>query len=340
MNIFKILSSGDGSIKEPNISAFLGYLLDPNKEHGLKDFLLKAMIEPLVVNNNIANLLINENIVNLTNESSFTVNVELEKKVKIKSSKDRFIDIVINIYKEDKLIFILCIENKIRDSSITINQLDEQLEGICNQYENTPIGFIYLTPKFTDKSRIEYEEFSKKHTNIPSCHWLWNSEENELSIYKLLVDMLNEESTGLIEPIFEYSKYTIKAFLNFIKTDFQSYKEEKENINKKLNYKRPVKEYIQEIHSMYDYNEQILVSDLKEKIKALIEKESRLEINKGTLNAQVYMSIVNEKNRLHYNVNKVNHMEFDLFYYIDDSRKIIQKFDKEISKNIRLLYKE
>ena len=54
MNIFKILSSGDGSIKEPNISAFLGYLLDPNQEHGL----LKALIDPLILKDEINELII------------------------------------------------------------------------------------------------------------------------------------------------------------------------------------------------------------------------------------------------------------------------------------------
>lgn len=33
MNIFKILASGHGSISETNISAFLGYLLNPNEDH-------------------------------------------------------------------------------------------------------------------------------------------------------------------------------------------------------------------------------------------------------------------------------------------------------------------
>jgi hypothetical protein len=340
MNIFKILSSGDGSIKEPNISAFLGYLLDPNKEHGLKDFLLKSIIEPLVRESNVSSLIINENIVNLTNESNFSVNVELEKKVKIKSNKDRYIDIVISIYKEKELVFIICIENKIRDASITINQLNEQLEGIRTEYHNTPIGFIYLTPTSSDKSKNEYKEFIIINPNIPAHHLLWNSEEDELStsIYRLLVDMLNDESKGLIEPIFEYSKYTIKAFLNFIKTDFQSYKEEKSNINKKLNYKRPVREYIKEIYSNLEYEKQLSVNDLKNKIVTLINQESGLDINKATLSAQVYMSIVNEKNRLHYNVNKTNHETFDLFYYIDDTRKIIKKFNKENLKDIDIIY--
>ena len=40
MNIFKILASGNGTIKEPSVSAFLGYLLNPKEDHGLGDAFL------------------------------------------------------------------------------------------------------------------------------------------------------------------------------------------------------------------------------------------------------------------------------------------------------------
>lgn len=232
MNIFKILSSGDGSIKEPNVSAFLGYLLDPNKEHGLKDFLLRTVLEKLIKENTISSLIINENIVNLTNDSNFKVIVELEKKVTLNSGKKRDIDIVINIYNKSELVFVLCIENKIKTSSVTKNQLNEQLEGIQKEITNEKIGFIYLTPEACPKCKEEYEIFKDSHNDIPSTNLSWNDD-----IYKSLIKMLEEESKGTIEPIFEYSKYTIKAFMNFIKTDFQSYKEEKSNINKKDNTK-------------------------------------------------------------------------------------------------------
>lgn len=227
MNIFKILASGDGSIKEPNVSAFLGYLLDPNKEHGLKDFLLRAVLNELIKENTISSLMINENIVNLTNDSNFKVEVELEKKVILNSGDQRDIDIVISIFEKTELIFLLCIENKIRANSVTKNQLNEQLEGIQKEFPNTTTGFIYLTPASCQKCKKEYSEFITTHANIPATHLLWSSH-----IYDWMVDMLIEESKGEIEPIFEYSKYTIKAFMNFIKTDFQSYKEEKCNINK------------------------------------------------------------------------------------------------------------
>ena len=152
MNIFKILSNGSGSIKEPSISAFLGYLLDPNREHGLKDYLLREIIRPLFLSNPEIwkNFQINENVVNLTNDSSFRVEVILEKKVKDNDKKDRFIDIVIKFFNKDNLndlLGIVCIENKINSGSVSSNQLEKQFEGIKKDYPNTPLGFIYLTPK-------------------------------------------------------------------------------------------------------------------------------------------------------------------------------------------------
>lgn len=40
MNIFNILSMGDSKIKEPSITAFIGYVLNPNEDHGLSFFLI------------------------------------------------------------------------------------------------------------------------------------------------------------------------------------------------------------------------------------------------------------------------------------------------------------
>lgn len=348
MNIFKILSSGDGSIKEPNISAFLGYLLDPNKEHGLKDFLLKSVISPLIINNDkLSELQINDNIVNLTNESKFRVNVELEKKVKNTKNKDRYIDIVISIYNISNLeqpLFVICIENKIRTTSITKNQLKEQVDGISKKYADIPIGFIYLTPTKTTASIQEYEDFKKEYSIIPSYHLFWNDANDDSvndSIYQLLVDMLEKEAKGRMEPIFEYSKYTIKAFINFIDSDFQSYLEEKSNINKKLKYKQPIRWYIRQVFNELAENKTYKISEIKKKVSDLVYKDNNLAINKGTLNAQVYMSIVNEKNRIHYNVNEKNHDKFDLFYYIDDSKSLIKKYPKETGVDgIKILYQQ
>jgi hypothetical protein len=343
MNIFKILSSGDGSIKEPSISAFLGYLLDPRQEHGLKDGLLKALIGPLVLESEIKELIINRqdlDVVDLTNESKFTVDIELEKKVPTEIGSLRFIDIVVKIFDtNNKLIFIVCIENKIRSGSVTPGQLDEQLKGIKKVYPKTKIGYIYLTPNSSERSKAEYKDFKESNEDIPAKHVFWKGHHE--SIYELLVDMLSQESKGSIEPIFEYSKYTIKSFLNFINTNFQSYVEEKSSINTRLDYGKPFREYIKDVYDGLEYNQQITVEHLKSEITSVVYKATGLDINRGTLNAQVYANIVNENNRVHYNVNKKNHHKYDLFYYVDESKKIVQKFSKEKSpKDIQIIYKD
>ena len=43
MNIFKALCNGKGSINEENTSSFLGYLLNPYEDHGMKDEFLYAI---------------------------------------------------------------------------------------------------------------------------------------------------------------------------------------------------------------------------------------------------------------------------------------------------------
>ncbi len=48
MNIFKILASGHGSISETNVSAFLGYILNPKADHGLNAEFLKSFLKPLI----------------------------------------------------------------------------------------------------------------------------------------------------------------------------------------------------------------------------------------------------------------------------------------------------
>lgn len=44
MNIFKVLAQGDGNINEPNVSAFLGYLLNPGEDHGLDSLFLEEFL--------------------------------------------------------------------------------------------------------------------------------------------------------------------------------------------------------------------------------------------------------------------------------------------------------
>ena len=102
MNIFKILSSYDGRINEPNISAFLSFLINPQEEHGLKFSLLNIMLEKLVKENNIANKRINNFLKYYT---KYEVDIKPEYPVNVIETKTknerRDIDILIEIYKDN-----------------------------------------------------------------------------------------------------------------------------------------------------------------------------------------------------------------------------------------------
>lgn len=54
-------------------------------------------------------------------------------------------------------------------------------------------------------------------------------------ISQIIIDILNDESNGKIDPLQDYSKQTLKGFLNFIETDFKakSKKPKKSNNEKK-----------------------------------------------------------------------------------------------------------
>lgn len=140
MNIFKILTSGDGTLKEPNLSAFLGYLLNPKADHGLNDAFLKKVLEPFLkisgdknpIRKLFSNIEESEDeelyILDLGVNTRFNVEVVLEKALKSKSTENRqIVDIIIKITERPQVkkedvsylfakaipIALILIENKI-----------------------------------------------------------------------------------------------------------------------------------------------------------------------------------------------------------------------------------
>ena len=95
------------------------------------------------------------------------------------------------------------------------NQLFEYYKAILeddNSLENLIIAFI--TPQ--SKNHILESEFNNvKMTNGHHKIWLkWNGEDN--NIINLLKNILLKESTGSINPVNEYMRHTLKAFVNYL----------------------------------------------------------------------------------------------------------------------------
>lgn len=292
MNIFKILANGDGNIKEPNITEFLAFILDPSKDHGLGAHLLESFLTPIVFKFEEFKFLRKKDIVEVIDLSAmaelYNVEIETEYSIRItsrditKKSKRRDVDIKILLRKNKKNknngdeIYTFLIENKIATSSITDGQLEEwekgikQLEENVEEWHDGTTGIIFLTPEKEGRSAIYFGKFK---SNYPKYHLSWgkyerNNSDDKETILKMIKDILNKESAGDIEPIHEYTKYTLKAFLNFIISDFKTYSEEKQKIKTPITDPARIFAHLKNI--LQERNLELL-----EKIRSYIENEFR-----------------------------------------------------------------
>ena len=335
MNIFKILSSYDGSIKEPNISSFLAYLLDLNEDHGLSDLLLKSIIADFKEKN----VKFFEKL-KLSDLSQYNVHINPEYSVFL-NNKRRDIDIVIEFYDENKAepIYTLCIENKITDGSIqkNDNQLREELEGLQKEYSDnewkTDIYFCFLTLEDSPKSNEEFNAFmyDKK------IHLFWKGEK---SIKSKILDILEQERTCEIDPVSEDSKFLIKSFLSFIRTDFKSTLEEKSDRTEYKNYGKPTREHFRDFIQNYEFGKDYEKSGIRKDFTKYIKDKCNENINQSQLSCLLYEITVNEKNRIHYNVKQDNVESRNILYYPDtNNKKILRRYTPDLTE-VEVFFKE
>jgi hypothetical protein len=357
MNIFKILSDGDGSIKEPNVSAFLAYLLDPSQSHGLGSKFLEGFIHNLVFNseNQFEELKINNKIKDLSrsDKSGFYVEITTEKTVQLTNQKSRDIDILIEFYNNESNfpLYSICVENKIKDSSLNKIQLINEVLGIINEYEkedisNQPrISMIFITPSFSEKSKKNYSEFlnqlNTEGLNITTNHLIWEHlNDNENSIFFLLSRILKNENEGLIDPIHEYTKFTIKSFLNFILTGFKSYQEEKNESGKFKRKRLSESEY-------WKFNRDSRLLGLAKEIKKYVCENYDVEVKyspshmsfysnhvKGISKYGVFFQItINSKSKFDITLRKDKNIPSDIFFDSFKSLINVSNFNGKIKEN-------
>lgn len=199
MNIFETLKYGKGNINEENISSFLGYLLNPIADHTLNDIFLKKFLKLINVGTTEIDTL-NNNDIEIEFEYPVSPNVESDK-------HKRFIDILFDTPKHT-----IAIENKISDNSIQKNQLIEEYNGLKNQ-EHKSIIFCFLTPK---SAKLKETLITRDNDIFKLIYWE--------DIIEILKDIIKAEMYGDINPIDDYVKQTIKAFINFMTYSNKSYK--------------------------------------------------------------------------------------------------------------------
>ena len=196
MNIFNELSNGSGSINEPNISSFLAYLLTPAADHGLNDEFLKRFLKLIKKNDKRC----------ITSDSICNTKIELEEPVKDEGHEYR-IDLIFEIQYGGSD-YIIAIENKILEKSKREGQLQHEYAGLKNaeKFKNKNIIVCFLTPQGSNEEKLDIKGKDEFH------HIKWSN------IIKELLDILQKEHKAQINPISDYTKHTIKAFINFMNT--------------------------------------------------------------------------------------------------------------------------
>ena len=211
MNIFHVLSQGKSRLHEPSMSAMLGYLLDSSEDHGLGDAFIRIFIKNLT--SGIFDEELSMGFINST--------VSLEEPYQL-SGQRKDIDIQIslldnNLNESHRVV----IENKIKISAANPKQLNEYYQAIIKDDEKIKkLTIVFLTPeKLTPQLTQEFDNLKiKTDGKGHEKKWIhWNSN-SESSIVSLLKNVLAMESDGRINPINEYMRHTLKAFIKHVST--------------------------------------------------------------------------------------------------------------------------
>lgn len=227
MNIFTALSQGKGSLNENNMSAMLSYLLNPHQDHGLKDTFLKKFLKLLDEITNQKLFSERDNIID--NRRKLEVEVTLEPAYDYRGKK-RYLDIELQVYDSSydylqrnnqvKEILRIAIENKIKPSSAQNNQFKEEYEAIKSNIEDkeTKILMVFLTP-FGNYNNLqaEYDNLIIGEYSKNKKVWLkWDAPDDEDTVVYLLKTLLKNEADFKIDPISDYVRNTLKAFIRHI----------------------------------------------------------------------------------------------------------------------------
>lgn len=251
MNIFKILSRGDGTIQEPNITSVLSYLLDPAEDHGMGgDFILELLNilkeekhkkESFNFDNaftRIKTLLSNSN-------SGLSTFIEIEKKLKDKNketdaNKNRDLDVFIEFRYMDEVLLRIIIEIKLYQEALSENQLSDIV--ILSKLDSEPEKNFYLLIA-PDSDKLKDNKY--KCDEFVQITW-------ESISKKLIEPFLTKEGAGHTSPMNNQTKDLLKSFNVFINDGFRNKTNENLRIVKatvqinenKIEFKRGILNYM------------------------------------------------------------------------------------------------
>lgn len=236
MNIFKVLASGKKSFQEETASAILTWFMNPTMEHGLGYSFISKFIDEISTSSK------NPDLSDLATKLTPRFRGEYENLLKLwfnleYNVDNAFIDIIMGI--DD---WIIVIENKIYSKSVSKGQLSREYEGLKKKNPDTKIGMVYLVPVdensdiLDGKTENEFEELSTRDDDFKALvTWQKNNIDNVPSISEIISKILDEENKGIIDPVSEYTRHTLKALISFISNNFLGYEYERGNQTSGIN---------------------------------------------------------------------------------------------------------
>jgi hypothetical protein len=207
MNIFQVLSQGKSRLNEPSMSAMLAYLLDSNKDHGLGEAFIRAFLS--AVDKNVFGKFLAADFIKSQ--------TELEVPYFLDGSR-KDIDIEILLSADDSDDFKVIIENKIKIGAANPKQLSDYYNAILQDDRDIKnLYIVFLTPEHSSHAlKAEFENL--KLSNIHYKKWLYWDSSSQQSVINMVRDILNFETLGEINPINEYMRHTLKAFIKHAST--------------------------------------------------------------------------------------------------------------------------
>ena len=252
MNIFKVLASGKKSFQEETASAVLAWFMNPMMEHGLGYSFLSKFIDELSVSTS------RNEISDLAKKLTPRLRSEYEAQIKLFCNLEynvgmAFIDIVFGIDE-----WLLAIENKIYLKSVSDGQLSTQYKGLKKKNPNSKIGMIYIVPIEEESEMLEakseeiFKELSVEEDDFKVIMtWQKNRIGNVPSISEIISKILDDETRGIIDPVSEYTRHTLKALNSFISNNFTGYDYERSTPSSGVN---PLTEEQLSINKLTDKN--------------------------------------------------------------------------------------
>jgi hypothetical protein len=225
MNIFEILSSGSNGLSEVHTSAVLGWLLDPDHDHGLGMEVLKRIVSELFKGTPLHEKIVSGEYsgVEMDGRRRINTSIELEKEVccqKTLTPKNRSIDIVVKISDE----YILAIENKIRSASKEDGQVSDEICGLIDAESKIAnangIYFIYLVKQEKEIIYADGELEKSPEANKRSIAWISDS---ALSMSKILQGVISDHIHNKINPIPSETLFLLRSFVRFVENGFTYY---------------------------------------------------------------------------------------------------------------------